>query len=317
MRILITGGNGFIGSHLTRALVAHGHEVICVDRDPPSTTVGDVVTYVQLDLSERSLAPLLTNVDLIVNLASTLGIRFGIDQPLTQLENNIRCTKLVLEAASSRGVRVLHASSSAVYGNSRSSTPINESDPINFSALLSPSANYAFSKLGQEVLVNAYREQFDLNVQIVRLFNSIGGEQGSAFGHVLPSFLDAALAGRPLIVHGSGKQRRTFMHVSDTVKAMMLVIDHFEQGGVYNIGGTEEISILDLAERVINITGTDPGINFVNNSTAFCPSFDEPDARVPDIQRIRDLGFVPTYDLTSAIARSVSERQRSMRTSLA
>lgn len=308
MRILITGGNGFIGSHLGRALRERGHDVVIVDRSSADPDIADV-TFHRLDLCDGPLALLLQGVDVVVHMASTLGIKYGIDHPDEQWRNNILSTRKVLKACANRGVRMVLGSSSAIYGFPHTSRPILETDRGLLERTMGPSVNYALTKLAQEELVNDFVGKHGLRAQIVRFFNCIGAGQQPTNGHVLPNFIEAALDQRPLIVHGDGLQRRTFIHVQDAVEALLLVIGANEDGGVYNIGGTEEITILALAERVIALTGSRSTIRHVEKADAFCPGHIEPMARVPDITRIRALGFRSSFSLDEAIEGAIAERK--------
>ena len=308
MKVLITGGTGFIGSHLTTALVNNGHQVKVVDRRSAQHHPLPVEAQIhQLDLCITPIDHLLHDVDLVVHLASFLGIKYGIDHPWDQMSNNLLSTQRVLDACRRRNIRAVHGSSSAVYGMTSSSVPLKEADLPGFAGMLKRSGNYAMSKLIQEDLVRAFQAQFGVPVQTIRFFNCIGGGQRPTLGHVVPSFIEAALNGEPLRVHGDGTQRRTFLHISEAVAATLRVIDRGEPDGIYNVGGQEEIRIIDLARAIIALTGSRSGIEMVPKERNFCEDFEEPLARVPDLDRIGRLGFRPSMSLQQALERAVSE----------
>lgn len=243
----------------------------------------------------------------MVHLASSLGIKRGIEQPWDLVENNLKSTLRVLESCHGSGIRFIHGSSSAVYGMVRNSTPLLEDAPLAFSAMPGPSANYAMSKLMQEAMVNAFAAGHGSPVATARFFNCVGGGHDSDLGHVLPSFINAANRNTMLKVHGTGDQKRTFIHVSDAAHAIRILLEAPSANGPYNIGGTEEISIMDLARLVLDLTGSSSGIERVGHDTAFRPGHDEPTARVPSVDRIRALGFAPILGLRQAVERAVGE----------
>ena len=243
----------------------------------------------------------------MVHLASSLGIKYGIERPWEQMDNNLTSTKRVLEACEGRRVHFIHGSSSAVYGMTGSSVPLKEDDEPVFEGLLGASGNYAQSKLLQELAVMAFSRQFGLHTRIVRFFNCIGGGQRPDLGHVVPSFIGSASSDLPLQVHNGGLQRRTFIHVSEAVSGLIRVMGSGEAGGIYNIGGTEEIRIIDLAHMIVSLTGSSSPIVTVSNSDVFCAGFTEPMARVPDLGRIKSLGFLPELSLEEAITRAIHE----------
>jgi nucleoside-diphosphate-sugar epimerase len=313
MRYLITGGAGFIGSHLSDVLVASGDSVLLFDNlstgrldnvqhlieGPDAASVefrsGTVLDY---PLVER----LVREVDVVVHLAASVGVQLIVSRPLESLLNNVRGTEIVLDAASRHGRKVLVASTSEIYGKNAAGPLHEESDRILGSPFKARWA-YSTSKAVDEIMAYEYWRERGLPTVVVRLFNCSGPRQTGAYGMVLPTFVRQALNGEDLTVFGDGTQTRCFCHVVDTVDALLRLLDSPRcVGEVFNIGSHNEISISALAELVITITGSSSGIRMVPYGEAYEPGFEDMERRLPDIGKItRATGWAPTKSLEEII----------------
>ncbi|HEY3886754.1 MAG TPA: NAD-dependent epimerase/dehydratase family protein [Vicinamibacterales bacterium] len=314
MRILITGGAGFIGSHLSDALLARGDEVFALDnlstgsidniahlkRHPKFHYTIDTVT------NEPVLAELVDRSDVIVHLAAAVGVKLIVEAPVHTIETNVHGTEVVLKHASKKRKLVLIASTSEVYGKS-ADVPFREEADL----VLGPTAKhrwaYACSKLIDEFLALAYWKERRLPVIIVRLFNTVGPRQTGQYGMVVPNFVRQAVTGQPITVFGDGTQSRSFTYVGDVVKAMVaLMSEPRAVGQVFNIGNGREISIRDLAARIKQLTGSSSEIVMVPYDQAYEAGFEDMPRRVPDISRIRALiGYEPAVDLDEILTRVI------------
>jgi UDP-glucose 4-epimerase len=310
MRALITGGAGFIGSHLAESLMLQGHEVTILDdlstgrlenvahlsRLPGFRSIVDTVT------NKAAVAPLVEQADVVFHLAAAVGVRLVVTAPIHTIHTNVAGTEAVLEAASRSRTRAIVASTSEVYGKSEK-LPFREDADLVIGTPDRIRWGYATSKLMDEFLAMAYAREHDLPVTVVRLFNTVGPRQSSRYGMVLPNFVRWALAGAPIVVHGEGSQTRSFTWVGDVVWAMTtLAGEPRSVAQVYNIGNGEEISILDLARRVIDRTGSRSPIVTVPYEQAFDHSFEDMPRRVPDISKLRALiDYEPRVQLDSII----------------
>lgn len=317
--ILITGGAGFIGSHLADALIERGDRVAIID-DLSTGAVANIrhlkghpnFSYT-LDTiaNEAVLAELIDESDAVVHLAAAVGVQLIVQSPVRTIETNVNGTELVLRWAAKKGKTVLIASTSEVYGKS-DRAPFREDDDL----VLGPSTinrwSYACSKLLDEFLALAYHKERDLPVIIARLFNTVGPRQTGRYGMVVPRFVRAALRDVPLRVYGDGQQTRCFCYVGDTVRALIALLDHPEAvGKIFNVGNPQEVSILDLAQRVVKLANSSSPIVLVPYEHAYEAGFEDMRRRVPDISRLTALtGFRPTLDL-DAIIRTVIEYERS------
>ena len=317
-QILITGGAGFIGSHLAERLLADGDRVIVLD----DLSTGRLENIAHLRKDERfqfvrdsvenesTIGQLMAQCNSVYHLAAAVGVRLIIDQPVRTIRSIIHGTEVVLESAMRFGRPVLITSSSEVYGKG-SRVPFSEDEDV----IVGPTKHsrwcYAYAKGIDEFLGLAYHRQFDLPVTIVRLFNTVGPRQVGMYGMVLPRFVEAALANQPLVVYGDGKQTRCFCHVSDVVSAMIRLNDADRHAGqVFNVGSDEEISIADLARRVITLCGSKSVIEYISYEKAYGQDFDDLSRRVPMLDRVRSaIDFRPGYDLDETI-RSVVAEQR-------
>ncbi len=325
MRYLITGGAGFIGSHLADHLLAQGAEVFVID--DLSTGSMDNILHLQghrrfhykIDTIANTalLAELVDLADAVFHLAAAVGVRLVVEQPVRTIETNIEGTSWVLRAAQKKGKAVLVASSSEVYGKS-DTVPFAEDDDM----VLGPSSkarwSYACSKAIDEFLAIAYYRERALPTVVARLFNTVGPRQTGRYGMVIPSFVRQALAGEPITVYGDGTQSRCFTHVADVVRALHLLLDRTAAGQtahpVYNIGSSEEVQILELAKRVVAQVGSDSPVVFVPYDEAYAEGFEDMHRRVPDTGRLRGLGWAPDKRLEDILGDVIAyERERGAR----
>ena len=301
MKYLITGGAGFIGSHLAERLLGQGHEVVILD--DLSTGLLENIAALRSNKGfrvvrgsvedEMTVNVLMNDCDVVFHLASTVGVQIVVQEPVRTIRTTIRGTEVVLEAAHRYGRPTLITSSSEVYGKG-AKVPFSEDDDVVMGATRQSRWCYAYSKGIDEFMGLAYHLQYGLPVTIVRLFNTVGPRQVGMYGMVLPRFVSAALAGKPLQVYGDGSQARCFCHVYDIVGALVkLMATPSAAGEVYNLGSDEEVSILDLAKRVIQRTGSNSAIEFMSYEQAYGRSFDDMQRRVPNLKKARGGDRVP------------------------
>jgi UDP-glucose 4-epimerase len=312
MRYFITGGAGFIGSHLTRHLLKQGHDVTVLDNfsskrhNRLSQTKACIVEGSVLDM--ELVESIAQNCDQIIHLAAVVGVRLAIEKGLLGLEIGYNGTKNVLEAALKHDREVFIASSSAIYGKI-TELPVHEDSDCLLGSSRNANWLYSVTKLTEEHLAMAYYREMGVKVKIGRFFNVIGPYQVSTYGMVVPTFITRALKGEPLLVYGDGKQTRTFVYIDDAIKGVETVLSRGKTGLVYNIGGTEEIFILDLAERIKALTGSASSIKLMPYSKAFYTDFEETRRRVPDIARLVQLGYKPRFSLDEALMRIISHHR--------
>lgn len=315
---LVTGGCGFIGSHLAEALLARGHRVTVID-DLSTGAIANIAGFrdhpqfrhhIESVLNRPLMAELVDAADEVYHLAAAVGVRLIVERPVDTIEINIRGTEVVLDMAAKKGKRVLIASSSEVYGKG-ARVPFGEEDDCVLGPSTRPRWSYACSKLIDEFLALAHHRERGLPTVVARLFNTVGPRQTGAHGMVIPRMVEAALAGAPVVVHGDGQQTRTFCHVHDTVAALIALMDTPEaKGRVFNVGGEEEVTIAELARRIIAITGSRSPVQLVPHSEVFGPDFEDLRRRVPDTARLRALtGWRPTRSLNQIIEDVVAERR--------
>ncbi|MDX1947465.1 MAG: GDP-mannose 4,6-dehydratase [Pirellulaceae bacterium] len=314
-RILVTGGAGFIGSHLTEALLARGDAVTVIDDE--STGRADNLAairgherlkFVRGTVADGALvARLLQGIDEVYHLAAAVGVALIAREPLQTIERNIYPTQQLLDELCRRqragqSVRFFLASTSEVYGKNPKPT-WNEEDDLVFGATTRPRWSYGASKAIDEFLALACARQFGLPVVIGRFFNVVGPRQTGAYGMVLPRFVEAALAGRPLVVHDDGRQTRCFAHVGDVVGAVLTLMSApAALGRVFNIGSDQPVTILDLAKQVIAATGSRSTIEFQTYAQAYDDDFEDIRHRVPELDRLRAaIAFASSRDLTEII----------------
>ena len=304
MRYLITGGAGFIGSHLSDALAARGDSVTILDNlsTGKNQSVGTTEFFEGSIFDYRLMEELISKTDIVFHLAAAVGVFNIVNSPLESLMTNIKGTEIILELCSKYSKPILVTSTSEVYGKN-TSIPLNEeSDRVLGSPLLSR-WSYSEAKAVDESMAYFYYSEKKLPVRIVRLFNTVGPRQVGSYGMVVPRFVTAALKNQPLEVYGSGAQIRCFCHVSDAVKALLLVADSEKSiGQVFNIGNNQQISIIDLAKRVIEITGSKSEIVKVPYSQAYSKGFEDMQIRVPDISKINQFfGWTPIIELNQIV----------------
>ena len=310
MHYLITGGAGFIGSHLAERLLREGHTVTAID-DLCTGAIQNIqnlkskrgFNYVIESIFNRPLlAELIDDHDAIFHLAASVGVRLIVESPVRTIETNVRGTEIVLELANKKKKKVLIASTSEVYGKSMQ-IPFAEDDDLVMGGTQKGRWSYACSKAIDEFLALAYWKEKKLPVVIVRLFNTVGPRQTGRYGMVLPNFVRAALAREPLTVFGDGTQSRCFCHVNDTVGALARLIEHPQAvGQIFNVGSAEEITIGDLAALVKTMTGSASPIQYIPYNEAYEEGFEDMHRRVPDISRIRNLlNFQPSHDIREIV----------------
>jgi len=310
VRVLITGGAGFIGSHLTDLLIEQGHQVLVVDdlstgrHDNIRHHLGnpDFEFVLGSILNEALIDDVVRRVDAVVHLAAAVGVELIVGKPLESLATNIRGSEIVLEKAHKYGRKVLVASSSEIYGKNTSDL-LSEDDDRILGSPLKTRWSYSEAKAIEEVLAYAYWREKGLPAVIVRLFNTVGPRQVSQYGMVIPRFVEQALSGRPLTIYGDGSQRRCFCHVSDVVTALQaLLLSQEAEGQVFNVGTQEEISIRGLADKVLAVTGSSSDVITIPYDEAYEHGFEDMPRRVPDTARIRRLvEWEPSRDLEAII----------------
>lgn len=313
--MLITGGAGFIGSHLSDAYLQRGDEVFVIDdlstgsfenirhlKDNPRFhyTIDNVN-------NQRVTAELVDQVDVIFHLAAAVGVKLIVESPVRTIETNVHATEVVLSLANKKKKKLLVASTSEVYGLS-TEVPFREDGNLVMGATTKGRWSYACSKAIDEFLALAYWREKKLPTIVVRLFNTVGPRQTGQYGMVIPTFVKQAIAGRPITVYGSGKQSRCFCHVGDVVGALVKLMDNSKSvGEVFNVGSNQEITILDLAKRVKELTQSESEIVLIPYDEAYEEGFEDMPRRIPDIGKVNGLiGFRPEMSL-DGILRSVIE----------
>ncbi len=318
MRVLITGGAGFIGSHLAEKCLDRGDRVWIID-DLSTGSIDNIsaikgrphFTYVIDSVTnEPVLAELVDSVDVVFHMAAAVGVRLIVESPVRTIETNINGTEVVLRMATKKKKRVIVTSTSEVYGK-RTAVPFSETDDLVLGSSDKGRWSYACSKAIDEFLALAYHREKHLPTVVVRLFNTVGPRQTGRYGMVLPTFVQQALAGEDVTVFGDGSQRRCFAHISDVVGALLALAEHPQSvGQIFNIGNQEEISILELAQRVIAYTGSSSKVVTVPYDVAYSEGFEDMQRRVPDLSKIRALiGYEPKVSL-EGIIQSVTEYYR-------
>src|SRR5256714_1496261 len=319
MRYLITGGAGFIGSHLSDLLLEQGHSVHVLD----DLSTGRLENVVHLEghpdfactvgsvSDERLVAELVADADAVVHLAAAVGVRLVVERPVRAIETNVHCTEVVLAHADEQHRPVMVASTSEVYGKSEA-LPFREDGDLQMGATSKARWAYACSKAIDEFLAMAYWRERELPVTVVRLFNTVGPRQTGSYGMVVPRLVGQALEGEPLTVYGDGAQTRCFCHVADVVEALYgLLGEPRAWGGVFNVGSRDEISILELAERVLALTGSSSEICLIPYDEVYGAGFEDMYRRVPDIGKLNALtGWSPSRSLEDIISDVVADQRR-------
>jgi len=318
MRYLITGGAGFIGSHLAEELLRRGHEVFVVD----DLSTGSINNIRHLKTHDRFhytidscsnhhlMAELVDGCDKIYHLAAAVGVKLIVESPVRTIETNIRLTEIMLGLANKKKRPIFVASTSEVYGKSEQ-FPFNEDGELVMGATTKGRWSYACSKAIDEFLAIAYWKEKKLPTVVARLFNTVGPRQTGQYGMVVPNFVRQALAGQPITVYGDGKQSRCFTHVSDVVRALIDLMNHEPAyGNVFNIGNNVEITIGDLAKQVREMCASKSEIVYIPYEKAYEQGFEDMPRRVPDLSKIKNtIGWSPTIALPQ-ILNDVIEHQR-------
>jgi UDP-glucose 4-epimerase len=319
-RALITGGAGFVGSHLAKQLLEHGWEVYALD-DVSTGSLDNVARLqshprfhlvIESVLSASVVSELVHKSDVVYHLAAAVGVRLIVEEPVHTLLTNIRGTETVLEYCSRFGKRVLIASTSEVYGDHREEKPLLEGARRVYGPTTARRWAYADSKAIDEFLALGYRDERDLDCVIVRLFNTVGPRQTGQYGMVIPRFVANALAGLPLEIYGDGTQTRCFCHVSDTIRALEQLMDARQvTGEIYNVGSMERVSILELAERVLEKTGSESELTFLSYDDVYGQGIEDMLHRIPAISKVGEaIGWRPTRSLDDILT-DVIEHERS------
>ncbi len=316
MRILVTGGAGFIGSHLCEALLGRGHEVWALD-DLSTGRLENLrpferhprFRFLEANVMDQSLVNgLVAQTERVFHLAAAVGVKYVLENPLRSLITNIRGTESVLQACAEHGRRVIVFSSSEVYGKGVA-VPFSEDDD----RLMGPTNklrwSYAAGKAVDECLAQAYWQQQQLPVTVVRCFNTCGPRQSSAYGMVIPNMIQRALAGKPMLVFGDGGQSRCFSSVSDVVRGVLMLADAPRtEGEIYNIGTDEEVTVLELARRVKRLCESPSKIEFVAYEDIYGSSFEDMRRRVPNLDKIRRaVGYAPEVSLDELLEATIRD----------
>jgi len=317
MTVLVTGGGGFIGSHLVDYLLAETtNEIVVLDNFSTGSTSNiehrdtERLEIVDGDVRNKALvADLVAGADFVYHLAAAVGVEKIVENPLDSMRTNLEGTENVLEAAARDATPVFVASSSEVYGKSEA-VPFSENDDRVYGSTTASRWGYATAKAADEFLALAYHDQHNLPVVIGRYFNIVGPRQTGQYGMVIPTFVEQALVGDDLTVYGDGTQTRSFTHVEDAVAITHdLLTDADTDGELFNIGAPGPTSINELAERVIELTDSESEITHIPFAEAYDDDFEEPDEREPDVSKLRDtIGWAPTADLDRILQDVIDER---------
>jgi UDP-glucose 4-epimerase len=311
-KALVTGGAGFIGSYVSERLLADDWEVYALD-DLSTSAVENVAHLTELPnfhlvvdsvLSPSVVNELVHKCDVVYHLAAAVGVRLIVEHPVRTMVTNVQGTENVLDYASRFGKRVLIASSSEVYGDHREERPLHENDRRIYGPTTARRWLYADSKAMDEHLALAYHNERELDCVIVRLFNTVGPRQRGDYGMVIPRLVGSALADEPLEIHGDGTQTRCFCHVRDTVRALTDLMEATAiSGEIFNVGSSERISILELAERVLALTGSGSGLTFVPYDRVYGQGIEDMLHRAPAIDKVNAaIGWKPEYDLDQILS---------------
>jgi UDP-glucose 4-epimerase len=314
MRALITGGAGFIGSHLVEVLLARGHEVYAID-DLSTGTIrnvqhlrsnGKFTCVIDSVMHRAVMAELVDLADVVFHLAAAVGVRLIVESPVRAIETNVKGTEIVLDLANKKKKKVVITSTSEVYGKA-SRVPFREDDDLVMGATIRGRWSYACSKALDEFLALAYWKEKRVPTVVARLFNTVGPRQTGQYGMVIPTFVRQALRHEPITVYGDGRQSRCFCYVRDVVDALIALSEHPQAvGQIFNIGSDQEITILELAGRVKALTGSRSEVVLVPYDKAYEEGFEDMQRRVPSIEKIRGLiGYQPTLDVDGILAHVV------------
>ncbi len=315
---IVTGGAGFIGSHLCEYLLAHKQKVVVVD-DLSTGRLANIqhllsnrnFKFIQASVRDEDLMRKVIKAgDCVYHLAAAVGVNLIIQRPVHTIETNIHGTEVVLSTANKYGRKVLITSTSEVYGKNEK-VPFKEDDDTVLGSTKFSRWSYACSKAIDEFLALAYHKQYGLEVVIARLFNTIGPRQTGRYGMVVPRFIDWALKNEPVMIYGSGKQARSFTYVSDAIRAVTALMEHEKADGeVFNVGSTEEITIEALAEKIIEKTGSKSKKKYISYSRAYGQGFDDMQRRLPCLKKIKKaIGYKPQVSFNRMLERIIADKR--------
>ena len=318
--VLITGGAGFIGSHLAERLLAQGDELILVDDlstgslENIKSVLGDPrVQFVRDSVRNiHTMSPLVDRCDVVYHLAAAVGVQLIVDDPVHTIETNIHGSEVMLDLANKFGRKILLSSTSEVYGKN-TKIPFNEDDDTTLGPTHFTRWSYACSKMVDEFLALAYHDQYGLPTVVCRFFNTVGPRQTGQYGMVVPRFVQMALRNEPITIYGTGDQSRCFCNVSDVVGALTKLIDCDDaDGNVINVGTTEQVSINELADLIIEMTGATSGKTYLTYEEAYGRPFDDMLSRMPDLGKVnRLIGYEPSLTLRETLQQVIDfERAR-------
>jgi UDP-glucose 4-epimerase len=309
MRVLITGGAGFIGSHLADALIARGDQVVALDNFSTGSTANIKHITKNLEIIDGDIRntelinETIKDVDLVLHMAAALGVNTILESPLESISTNIAGSEVVLNAAANYKKRILIASTSEIYGKNPKQ-PLNELDDRVVGSPQKIRWSYSDAKAIEEAMAFSLNQEKGLKVTTARLFNTVGPRQSAQYGMVVPRFVKAALKNEPINIYGDGTQSRVFCHVQDGIEALLGLVAIDETiNEVYNVGGTGEITIKQLAETIIKQTNSKSSIEYIPYEKAYAPGFEDMQRRVPDISKIKEaIKWQPQRDLTQIIS---------------
>jgi UDP-glucose 4-epimerase len=308
MRVLVTGGAGFIGSHLADALIARGDQVIALDNFSTGSTTNIKHITKNFEIVDGDIRNVdlindtVKDVDLVFHMAAALGVNTILESPLESISTNIAGSEVVLNAAATHKKRILIASTSEIYGKNPKQ-PLSETDDRVVGSPQKIRWSYSDAKAIEEAMAFSLNQEKALKVTTARLFNTVGPRQSAHYGMVVPRFVRSALKNEPISIYGDGTQSRVFCHVHDAIEALLALVGTDKTvNEVYNVGGTGEITIKELADTVIKETNSRSSIEFIPYEKAYAPGFEDMQRRVPDISKInQDLGWAPKKDLSQII----------------
>ena len=309
MRVLVTGGAGFIGSHLADALIARGDQVVALDNFSTGSTANIkhiTKNFEIIDGDIRNIELLndtIKDVDLVFHMAAALGVNTILESPLESISTNIAGSEVVLNAAANHKKRILIASTSEIYGKNPKQ-PLNETDDRVVGSPQKIRWSYSDAKAIEEAMAFSLNQEKGLKVTTARLFNTVGPRQSAHYGMVVPRFVRSALKNEPISIYGDGTQSRVFCHVHDAIEALLALLGTEKTiNEVYNVGGTGEITIKELADAVIKETKSQSSIEYIPYEKAYAPGFEDMQRRVPDISKIkRELNWAPKKNLSQIIS---------------